>query len=280
MKKILFPTDYSETANNAFIYALNIAKKYDAVLYVLHVYQNPIISSRIPPVVVQDTAVTSELRSFEDFKESSAFLHKILERENASDLDMKLILKEGYFTDTIKNFIDEEKDIDLVVMGTNGASSYLERTFFGSNTVSAIKNLSIPVISIPNQAKYSSLKNIIFTTLFKEREKKALNYLVKIAEKFGANKIHCLHVASKESADLDETIKDWKSDFSDKPVVFEVIDLNENVNKTILKYVDENKVNLMVSVPRNLNFFEDLFSPSFTKTMSYEAKVPILVLKF
>jgi len=279
MKKILFPTDYSETANNAFIYALNIAKKYDAMLYVLHVYQNPIISSRIPPVVVQDTVIDSELRPFEDFKESSSFLHKILEREGASDVDMKLVLKEGYFTDTIKEFVDEEKDIDLVVMGTNGSSSYLERAFFGSNTVSAIKNLEIPVISIPQQAKYSDLKSIVFTTLFKEKDKNALNYLVKIAERFGA-KIHCLHVVSKDKSDISTILNSWKSDFLNKPVIFEVLDSNENVNKTILKYVDNNKIDLMASVPRNLNFFEDLFSPSFTKTMSYEAKVPIFVVKF
>jgi len=279
MKKILFPTDYSETANNAFIYALNIAKKYDAMLYVLHVYQNPIISSRIPPIVVQDTAIASELRSFEDFKESSSFLHDILEREGASDVDMKLILKEGYFTSTIKEFVEEEKDIDLVVMGTNGSSSYLERAFFGSNTVSAIKNLKIPVISIPLQAKYSSIKSIVFTTLFKEKDRDALNYLVLIAERFGA-KIHCLHVGNKYKSDLDETLNIWKSDFASKPILFEILEIDENINKTILKYVDKNKIDLMASVPRNLNFFEDLFSPSFTKTMSYEAKVPILVVKF
>jgi len=277
MKKILFPTDYSETANNAFIYALNIAKKYDAVLYVLHVYQNPIISSRIPSIVVQDTSITSELRSFEYFKESSLLLHEILEREGASDVDMKLILKEGYFTDTIKEFVDEEKDIDLVIMGTNGISSYLDRAFFGSNTVSAIKNLKIPIISIPYYAKYSDLKSIVFTTLFSEKDRNALNYLVRIAEQFGA-KIHCLHVGSKSS--INDILCNWKSDFSDKPIIFEVIDSNENVNKTILKYVYDNKIDLMASVPRNLNFFEDLFGSSFTKAMSYEANVPILVVKF
>ena len=45
MKKILFPTDFSETANNAFIYAIHLAKSLEAELIVLHTFERPVISS-------------------------------------------------------------------------------------------------------------------------------------------------------------------------------------------------------------------------------------------
>ena len=43
MKKLLFPTDFSETANNAFVYALKMAKSIDAEVIVLHVYDLPTV---------------------------------------------------------------------------------------------------------------------------------------------------------------------------------------------------------------------------------------------
>jgi len=52
MKRILFPTDFSEAANHAFIYALEIAKAFQLPLTVLHVYQLPDISS-VPPALPQ-----------------------------------------------------------------------------------------------------------------------------------------------------------------------------------------------------------------------------------
>ena len=127
MKKILFPTDFSETANNALVFALNIAKKNNAVLDVFHVYKKPIITGRIPAKSVIDYNLNTELKSFEEFKEKSVIMHKIADDNNLADVDMKLILEEGYFPDTLNVFIDKEKDIDLIVMGTNGASSYMEK---------------------------------------------------------------------------------------------------------------------------------------------------------
>jgi nucleotide-binding universal stress UspA family protein len=43
MKKILFPTDFSETSNNAFVYALQLAKNIDAEVVTLHVYELPVV---------------------------------------------------------------------------------------------------------------------------------------------------------------------------------------------------------------------------------------------
>ena len=44
MKKILFPTDFSKTANHAFVYALEMAKFLEAELIVLHTYSLPVVS--------------------------------------------------------------------------------------------------------------------------------------------------------------------------------------------------------------------------------------------
>ncbi|MDY0089568.1 MAG: universal stress protein [Flavobacteriaceae bacterium] len=277
MKKILFPTDFSDAANNAFVFALNVAQKNNAVIYVLHIYKSPIINSRIPAEIISDYNLDAELKSFEDFKEKSKAMHQFADENGFSDVELKLVLKEGYFSPNIKGFVAEEKDIDLIVMGTNGASSYLEKTFFGSNTVHTIESLDIPVLSVPAKAKISEPKSIVFATLFKEKDKEALERILKINEKFGAE-IHCLHV-TKNRQNIETVLAEWKEHFAGKPISFKILDYSDSVNKTILKFVEENQVNVIVAVSRNLNFFEELFSPSFTKKISYESNVPIFVFK-
>lgn len=277
MKKILFPTDFSETANNAFVFALNIAQKNNATLYVLHIYKSPIINSRIPAKFISDYNLDAELKSFENFRDKSQAMHTFADENGFSDVDLKLILKEGYFSAKLKEFAVEEKDIDLIVMGTNGASSYLEKTFFGSNTVHTIESLNIPVLSVPVKAKTVQPKSIVFTTLFKEKDKVALEKLIEESEKFEAE-IYCLHV-NKSNKKLDSVLSEWKEHFKGKPVSFKIIDYTESVNKSILKFVEENQIGLIAAVSRNLNFFEELFSPSFTKKISYESDIPIYVFQ-
>lgn len=277
MKKILFPTDFSETANNAFIYALNIAQKNKATVYILHIYKSPIINSRIPAKLISEYNLDAELKSFEDFKNKSQAMHNFAYENGFSDVELKLILKEGYFTQNIKIFVEEEKDIDLIVMGTSGASSYLEKTFFGSNTVNTIENVNVPILSVPAKAKFSPMDTIAFTTLFKEKEKKALEELIVRTEKFNS-KIYCLH-ATKDPKKVENILTEWKEHFSEKPVAFEILDCSDSINKSILKFVNENKIGMIAAVSRNLNFFEELFSPSFIKKISYESDVPIFVFK-
>ncbi len=277
MKKILLPTDFSETANNAFIFALNIAQKNKATVYILHIYKSPIINSRIPAKLISDYNLDAELKSFEVFKEKSQAMHNFADKNGFSDVELKLILREGYFTTNIKEFVEEEKDIDLIVMGTNGASSYLEKTFFGSNTVNTIENLNIPILSIPAKAKFSSMNAIAFTTLFKENDKKKLEELILKTEKFNPT-IYCLHVTNDKKK-IENVLSEWKDYFSEKPVSFEILDYSNSINQSILKFVRENKISIIASVSRNLNFFEELFSPSFTKKMSYESDIPIFVFK-
>lgn len=277
MRKILFPTDFSETANNAFIFALNIAQRSKATIYVLHIYKSPIINSRIPAKLISDYNLDVELKSFENFRDKSQAMHKFADENGFSDVELKLILKEGFFTNRLKEFVEEESNIDLVIMGTGGASSYLDKTFFGSNTVNTIENLNIPVLSIPSKASFNPFNTVVFTTLFKEKDKTALDELITRTEKFNTT-IYCLHV-TKNKQKIESVLSEWKEYFAGKPVVFEILDYTDSVNHTILKFVSDNNIGMIAAVSRNLNFFEELFSPSFTKKISYESEVPIFVFK-
>src|SRR5690606_33500264 len=154
MKNILVPTDFSQTADNAFAYALHLAKSFGADLHILHSYSMPIVSGMgvESSEVIQQVFENVELTSFEDFKNKASDLRKIAENEGVTDINLSFLFEEG---DLILNILDiiSKEHIDLVVMGTNGASGF-EKKIFGSNTLNTIKSIDTPVLSVPHGATF------------------------------------------------------------------------------------------------------------------------------
>ena len=69
MKQILFPTDFSEAANTAFVYALRFADSFNAELIVLHVYDLPIVETPPMPESTAEIFDSVEMKQFESFME-------------------------------------------------------------------------------------------------------------------------------------------------------------------------------------------------------------------
>ena len=272
MKKILFPTDFSETANNAFIYALNLAENQNAELYVLHAFQYPMISGGVDAVILQDVYDTIELNNFENLKESIPGLRKLAEDNGFTNVDLKFVVKEGMLTYVLPKIIEEEK-IDFVVMGTTGNTGF-EKVIFGSNTMNAIRDLKIPILSIPHNYKYKKINNIGFTTVFQDKDRKALDYLTEIAYRYKA-KVHCLHVSKDGNYDI-PTLNHWKNYYKDEPVDFSIYTADESVD-AVLEFIKEEKIDVLTVVSRNKGFFEKLFSPSFTKKILSQNSIPLFV---
>src|SRR5690554_1951361 len=109
MKNILFPTDFSQTADNAFIYALHLAKSLGADLHILHTYSMPIVSGLgiESSEVVQQVYENVELTSFEKFKDKATELRKIAEKEGTADVKLSFDFEEG---DLIMNILERSEE--------------------------------------------------------------------------------------------------------------------------------------------------------------------------
>lgn len=272
MKKILFPTDFSNTANNALVYALKMAENQKASLYVLHAYEMPVISATANPVMIQDVYKTIELSNFENFKDQVPLIRDIAKRHNLDHVPMHFILEEGFLNTILKKCVKDE-NIDLVVMGTNGNSG-LDKKILGSNTSNAIGSLDIPVFSVPHDAIFDGINSIAFTTLFNTSDQKTLDNLMPIAEGFGAT-IKCIHITNSKDKVNEAVFKSWQENYANKPVKFYIIE-NTDVEKGVFEFIDVENIDLLVSVTRNRSFFEKLFTSSMTKKLSYHNYVPVL----
>ena len=272
MRKILFPTDFSETANNALLYALSLAESQDAIVYVLHAYDLPIINGGLSAGLIQSVYDTVKFGQFENFKDNIPQLRQIAEDHNLGHIPMKFILEEGNFLYIMKETIVEE-EIDFVVMGTTGNAG-LEKFVFGSNTINAITSLKVPILSVPNHIEFKGIKNIGFTTVFNEKDKDALYQLIEVATRHNA-KIQCLHVTKDGKYD-ESALNRWKEELKDEPVEFTVVK-NTEPAEAVIQFIEEKELDVLSVVSRNKGFFDKLFSPGFTKKIASKNKVPLFV---
>jgi nucleotide-binding universal stress UspA family protein len=151
IKKILYSTDLSKNAAYAFFYAVDMAKRYNASIVILHAVEP------IPHVYAEGG--TGVLRSIEkqqretdsaDIKKRvQAFCEKIESTAGFSctDLVTKILVPLGYPVEEILKAADDE-GCDAIILGTHG-KGFLRQTFLGSVSVSVLERTRKPVFIIP-----------------------------------------------------------------------------------------------------------------------------------
>lgn len=274
MKKILFPTDFSETATNAFIHALEFAKKVNAEIILLHTFELPVYDNQFFPENYAVIYNSIELSQFEMFKNEIPKLRAIAEERNLDKIKMSHRLMDGDLLHNIKKSIKEDK-IDFVVMGTAGAIGW-EAFFVGTNTGSVISGIEVPMLCVPLEAKYKKIEIIGFTTRFRHKDKKALEMVIDIAKKTKA-KVKCLYVKTSKSDVTNETIARWEKEFIDEPIDFYIIN-SDDVQEIILDFIMYKELDILTMLTYKRGFFEGIFKPSLTKKIAINNEIPILAI--
>ena len=162
MKNILLPTDFSKNAWNAITYAIELYKNEPCTFYLLNTYTPNIAASRF-----MATVVTSESLAVESYSKEglNAVLNNIQSKYNNKLHSFKTISSFSLLADEVRELVNEY-NIDMVIMGTKGASGVSE-VFMGSNAVRVIKAVkNCPVLAIPEDFTFGKPKEIAFGTGF------------------------------------------------------------------------------------------------------------------
>ncbi|AOW10046.1 universal stress protein [Flavobacterium gilvum] len=274
MKKILFPTDFSEVANNAFVHALEFAKIVKGELLLLHTFELPIVDNQFIPDNYYNVFDSLQLAQFDMFKEEIPKLRELARKRNLEDIKLTHKLMDGDLIYAIKQVVKDE-NIDFIVMGTSGATGW-ESFFVGSNTGSVVSAVGVPVLSVPFEAQYDKVKTIGFTTRFRDIDKKPLKNVIKIAKKTSAV-VKCLYVKTSKSDVSEETINEWKTEFENEPVNFSIVN-SDLVKETILDFISHKNIDILAMITHKRNFFSELFSPSLTQKIANISIVPVLAM--
>lgn len=276
MKKILFPTDFSENANNAFVYALKWAEKYEAEIITLHVYELPVLDMSFVDIPLYQAEVyqSIEMGSFENFKDQIPILRNIASQHGLSHIPLNNILLSGDLVSNILEIVQKEY-IDFVIMGTTGSNGF-KGMFLGSNTASVMSGTNTYVIGIPEKTIYQPITKIAFTTQFTIEELDSLRRLIPIAKKFDAE-IECVYIKNETNAVKEIIIADWEVIFREENVRFHIIESND-VQESILEFINEHHINLLTISKHKRGFWEGLFHSSLTEKLSNNVQIPLLVL--
>ncbi|WP_343694275.1 universal stress protein [Flavobacterium sp.] len=274
MKKILFPTDFSEAATNAFVHALEFAKIVKAELVLLHTFEIPVYDSQFFPENYASIYSSIELAKFEMFKDEIPKLRTIAAERKLDDIVIKHRLMDGDLIYNLKNAVEED-EIDFVIMGTTGVSDWT-KFFTGSNTNSVISEVKVPVLCVPIDAKFKKIKTIGFTTRYREKDKIVLKKVLKIAKKTDA-KVKCLYVKTSSSDVSHMTIKEWETEFANENVEFQILPSDE-VKETILDFILYKDIDILTTITHKRSFFESIFDSSFSQKITKEVSIPVLIM--
>lgn len=187
MKKILVPCDFSDSAVQAFKFAVDIASQNNGEIVLLNVVEIPVVhDSVMMPALSYEETYLKEMkdRADKDFA-------KMKSKWAKNGPKITTYVQYGATTPTISRFVEEHK-ISLVIMGTKGASG-LKEFFVGSNTEKIVRWCPVPVISIKNAVKASGIKNIVFPSTLHDDEEK-LTMKVKALQDFFKAKLHVLYI--------------------------------------------------------------------------------------
>lgn len=278
MKNILFPTDFSPTSENAFVYALHLANQLNAKLTVFHHFEMPVISSSHAgtPELMGSVYETIELNHFEEFKKEVENLRAIAEEKGLSQVEMSFVLEEGLFVSNVEYLVEKES-IDLIVMGTNGANN-LEKKILGTNAVRVLENVKIPVLSIPTEANFQKIEKIGFATSLKESNKEYLRQIISLARAIGA-KVEVLHVVKKEEdTTFDAILNPWIEEFGLQGVAFQTA-VSQDIESGLFYLIDNYDIDVLVTVKRKMNFLEKLFKYSVSNELNTHSYVPVFTFK-
>jgi len=276
MKRILLPTDFSPNSLNAIHYAMKMFERNECDFYLLNVLKaSTFISDDLMTMAPVDTLYKSLIDSSE--KRITSIISKIKEDNKDKMHRYHVIVDYDNFIDSI-NQTCESKKIDLIIMGTKGASG-LEKKLFGSNTIRVIQRCSTPVLAIPDKCGFNGFEKIAFTSNYLTAYSlKDLDPLYTISRKFDS-KIKILHIENNKELSAKQENNREVLDSCFENLIHEFVDLDgTNIFETISQYISKNSINLLAMISKKHPFFERLFVTHNVEIFAFRINVPLLVM--
>lgn len=273
MKTIVVPTDFSLAASNALNYATDMALAINASLMLLHVYQVPVSMSEVPAVLISaDALKTSSEAKLKELK-------KAIEHITSGKIKIYTEVRAGIVIDEIEKLCERINPF-AVVMGTTGTSN-IERILFGSTALSAIRNLTRPVIVVPPGKEFGTgIKKIGFACDFRQVvETTPVHFISLVVKEFNAE-LHVLNVdyrhkefrpeTPEQSLLLHEMLKNLNP-------VYHFIE-HEDIEDGINEFAEKNNLDLVIAIPKKQKLFEGIFKPSSTKQLVMQSHIPVMCI--
>ncbi len=267
MKKILCPTDFSDTAQNAIAYAAKFTKASDAMLTLLNIQ-----STKSPALAAEKELV----------------MNVVSERLDELSREVQQFFKISCETDIIQSgsllsdaIAERASHYNLIVMGTHGVENLME-FFTGSNTYHAIRKSNIPVLLIPPDCIFSEITSIVYAYDYLGEQKLPLKQLLPWIKALQCE-LTVLQVNEEAvSKNVIDEMKDLQFIISEQ-AKSEGININfdsirsSDIAPSIHSYIHRNENDVLALCTTHRNFISQMFHKSVIKVISEIANYPVFV---
>jgi nucleotide-binding universal stress UspA family protein len=147
IRKILAPIDFTETSLHALDYAIELAQKLDAAVYVVHIYELPIYG--FPDgALVASADLAGRISSA-----AQTALNQAVDSRVGRGVKLTAMLREGAPRQEI-NAVAQEVGADLIVIGTHGRRG-IARALLGSVAEGIVRTATRPVVTVHRPDTYT-----------------------------------------------------------------------------------------------------------------------------
>jgi nucleotide-binding universal stress UspA family protein len=267
---ILFPTNFSQAANEAFPAALHLASLFGVELITVHAYIEPSIPHGYMTRTLQEIAEAEAFEEFEYYREQLVPLHDIAAAHAMEHVPIRHALCPG--SDILQQILSVAKreKAGLIVMGTTGYEG-LSELFSGTLASEVLENAACPVLVIPEKVVFQSdPRRIAYALDIEAQGADEAPWLQNFAAHLGA-KIVYLNLPSVGLSEFSAWADSRGLSHSD----FAFCDCWED-EAGLAGFLESQGVDLLALTTHKTSFFAEFFRPNFGKRLARNLAFPLL----
>jgi nucleotide-binding universal stress UspA family protein len=271
MQTIIAPTDFSAISLNAVNYAADLATVISTKLTLIHVYTLPMAFSEVPV-----SAYSVEQLETDAEEQMKQLKEKISERSGGR-LTIDTILREGDVLFEIEKYCESVNPY-AVVMGAESASAF-ERFLLGRKTIAAMNHITWPIIVVPPDAKFKSIRKIGLACDFRKVVDTIPFKEIKSLVKDTKAELHVLHVSTETGADYSaETIEEsgWLQEILDELKPKYDFIKGKDIEAKLGEFAEKNNLDLLIVIPKKHDLLGKLFQQSHSRNLVLHTHVPVM----
>jgi len=255
---ILVPIDFSEISLNALKHALEVAKKYQHDITLLHIEGKTENADNELIALAKSNSVAGSVR-------------------------INTLMKEGKVAETIHN-VAENDHYEMIAMGSHGASGW--KSLMGSNASKVLKSATCPVMVVKENTPFTAYKNIVMPIDLSIESKQKVNWAIHLAQKFDAT----IHIIYEEQSDeylqigIKGNINQVADVLKDNNVKYDLHQMDKKtypgkLYEDALQYADATQADLVlvVSHPED-KILDYVFNSEAEKIVNKSKRVTVMVV--
>lgn len=272
MSYILAATDFSPAAENALHYACQLAQDSHLNLTILHSFMIPVSFGDNPmPVMIANDGREAAEERLEVLANSLKLQHPLL--------SISTQVSYGDIVDVLDEKIQQQKPA-LIILGNDGEEGDI--AWLGSNLISAMRHLKVPVLSVPSQCRYKKVERICYSCDFKNNDDTGLALDIKTMLTVTQSQLHVLYIDKNNNESSEEQLLSMESSamhnsLKESSPVYHFVE-KDNIETGIADFVNDNAIDWLIIIPHKHSLLDNFFKKSHTKSLVKKIEIPLLAL--